>query len=50
MSNTFINIRVGRYFLQAWKWRVRVLRMDAEWMAQHGQPTIKVWQFFGYHG
>ncbi|WP_158683574.1 hypothetical protein [Burkholderia sp. BE12] len=47
MSSAWLNVRIGRYFVQGDGWRVCVRRMDDTWMLAHGRPFIKVWKFPG---
>lgn len=50
MSHGWLNVRFGRYFVQAWGYHVRVQRMDDAWVARFGNSGWKVFIFFGYHG
>ncbi|PFH12856.1 hypothetical protein [Burkholderia sp. JKS000303] len=47
MSSAWLNVRIGRYFVQAEGWRMKIVRKDDAWMLAYGRPFIKVWKLPG---
>jgi hypothetical protein len=47
MSSLWLNVRIGRYFVQGDGWRLRLARMDDGWMRAYGRPFVKVWKLPG---